>query len=198
MKLTIQKGRIIGIGDQILNPIIPNSDLSFITNKDLYKEIRNYLKSEYRNLENKFVFDENEEVMKQSNTYLAVAVDIFLRKYHPEFRIARQADLETNLQMFKGFYIDSGIALRNLTGENKEKGNYLFNQLKQRGIEEKDFPLWLDLRGLSLDRNLNFNLSDESKYKTAECLNWESSTYYSAVDGFGLPEKKDNKSNRQI
>jgi len=196
MKLKISRGRIIGIEDPSLKPILPNSDLSFVEDKDLYKEIRNYLKSEHRNLKNELIFQD--EVMKGSSTYLAVAVDMFLKKYHPGFRIARHTDLETNLSMFKGFYIDSGLALRNLKGANKEQGIYLFNQLKQRGIKEKNFPIWLDLRGLLLDQNLNFNLTDESRYKTEECLSWECGIGYSKIDDFGLPQQKDKNSGRQI
>ena len=54
--------------------------------------------------------------MKGSNTYIAAAVDMYFKSINSEFRIARQSDLETNLKMFKGFYIDSGFALRNLEG----------------------------------------------------------------------------------
>ena len=51
---------------------------------------------------------------------------------------------------------------------------------------------------MSLDSNLNFNLTDESQYKTAECLNWKSGEKYSKIDEFGLPKEKDENSSRQI
>ena len=196
MKLKINHGRIIGIENQALNPIIPTSDLSFIEDKDLYKEIRNYIKSDHRNLENKFTFEDG--VMKQSNSRLAVAVDMFFKKYHPEYRLSTQLDLEQDLEFTKGTYNDSGLALRNLTGANKEQAEHLFEQLKKRGVKIENFPLWINLKGLELTSDLNFNLTDESFYKTAECLNWESGTNYSKINDFGLPKEKDSNSSRQI
>ena len=74
--------------------------------------------------------------MKGSNSYIAVGIDMFLKSINTKFRIATQSDLETNLQMFENGYVDSGLALRNLTGANKEQAKYLFNQLKQRGVTE--------------------------------------------------------------
>jgi len=136
--------------------------------------------------------------MKNSNPFLAVAVDMFCKKHYPEYRIARQVDLETNLSMFEGFYIDSGLALRNLTNQsNLEKAKYLFEQLKQKGIKESNFPIWLDLRGLELNGK-NFKLTDESIYSTQECLNWKSGTKYSKINNLGLPKEKDENSLRQI
>jgi len=196
MKLEINHGRIVGIEDQILNPILPTSELSYVNDKNWYKEIRNYIKNDHPNLENKLTFED--EVMKGSNTHLAVAVDMFQKKYHPEYRLATQLDLEKDLDFTKGTRNDSGLALRNLTGGNKEEAKYLFEQLKQRGIKETDFPLWIQLRGLELDNNLNFNLTDESFYKTSECLNWNNGTRFSKRDDFGLPKEKDDKSTRQI
>ena len=196
MKLKINHGRIIGIENQVLNPVLPTSDLSFIEDKDLYKEIRNYIKSEHRNLENKFTFEGG--VMKGSNPYLAVAVDMFFKKYHPEYRLSTQLDLEQDLEFTKGTYNDSGLALRNLTGANKEQAEHIFVQLKKRGVLEKNFPLWLNLKGLELASDLNFDLTDESFYKTAECLNWENGANYSKINDFGLPKEKDSNSSRQI
>ena len=171
-------------------------NLSFITDKNLYKEIRNYIKTEHPNLENKFIFEEN--VMKQSSTYLAVAVDMFFKKYHPEYRLATQLDLEQNLDFTKDTYNDSGLALRNLKNTNKEQAIYLFNQLKQKNISEKDFPIWINLRGLELTQDLNFNLTEESFYKTAECLNWKSGTNFSKINKFGLPQEENKNFSRQI
>jgi len=194
MKLKIKNGRILGIEEQELNPVLPTTDLSFMKDKDLYKEVRNYIKTEHRNLENKLFFKEG--VVKGSSSYLAVVVDMYLKKHAPTHRIATQADLETNLQKFKNFYIDSGLALRSLDNPNSDKAKYLSEQLKTRGIN--NFPIWLDLRGLELDKNLNFNLTDESTYKIADCLNWENGTNYSKTDNFGLPKSKDKNSSRQI
>jgi hypothetical protein len=177
--------------------IIPsNQDLQFVTDENFYKEICKYIRTEFPDLHNPLTFENN--LMRQSNTYIVVAVDMYLKSINSEFRIARQSDLETNLQMFKGFYIDSGLALRNLENTNKEQAIYLFNQLKQKGFTQKDFPIWINLRGLSLDKTLNFNLTDESLYKTAKCLNWKNGEKYSVTDDFGLPKEKDKSSNRQI
>ena len=184
--------------------ILPNSDLQFVKDENLYKEIIKYLNKTFSNHKDKFSsklsFDKKDNVMKGSNTYIATAVDMFLNKEMPDYRIARQIDLEQNLPMFKDKYVDTGLALKNLSNNtNKSQAEYLFNQLKQRGLSESDFPVWFNLRDLDLDNNLNFNLTDESLYKPkAECLNWVSGTHYSIIDNFGLPEKEYKSSNRQI
>lgn len=197
LNLMIKNGRITGIENPNLNPILPDSDLSYVNNEDLYQQIHDYIRCEHPKLENKISFEDG--VMKHSNPYLAVATDMFLKKYHPDFRIARQIDLEKNLEMFKGKYIDSGLALRNLTGDNNQQALYLFEQLKKRGYSDKDFLIWFDLRGLELTKDLNFNLTDESSYKTnADCLNWDNGTSFSKINDFGLPKEIDNNSSRQI
>jgi hypothetical protein len=57
----------------------------------------------------------------------------------------------------------------------------------------------LNLRGLKLDSNLNFNLTDESSYKlNANCLNWKDESFYSQTDNFGLPKEIDENSLRKI
>ncbi len=180
--------------------IQPSGDLSFVTDENLYKEVCKYIKKEHQNLNNPLIFDKTENVMKHSNAYIATAVDMFLKQNIPDCRIANLIDLEQNLPMFKNFYIDSGLALKNITNNiNKSQAEYLFNQLKKRGLSESDFPIYFNLRGLTLDNDLNFNLTDESLYKTkAECLNWKNGTHYSEKDNFGLPEKEDKTSNRQI
>jgi len=195
MKLTIQQGRITGIKEQELNPVLPESDLSFVTDKDLYREIRNYIKSEHGDIERQSTFEEG--VMKHSNPSLAVAVDMFFKNHHPEYRLATQFQLEQDLDFTRGTYNDSGLALRSLTGFNEEQARHLYEQLKKRN-PKIEFPIFCDLRGLELDSNLNFNLTDESRYKTAKCLNWSSGTNYSKTDDFGLPRTKDNSSSRQI
>ena len=85
-----------------------------------------------------------------------------------------------------------------LTGANEKKAIYLFDQLKKKGKTEKDFPFWINLRGISLDNNLNFNLTDKSFYATAECLNWKNGTNFSEINNFGLPERGNTKSKRAI
>jgi cysteine synthase len=45
---------------------------------------------------------------------------------------------------------------------------------------------------------LNFNITPQSRYKTAECLNWENGTCYSQIDNDGLPKAEDKNSGRQI
>ena len=184
----------------IINPIIlPNKELSFIEDENLYKEIVKYLDKTFPaqkdNLSNKLKFENN--VMKGSNSYIATAVDMYFKSINSQHRIARQFDLETNLPMFKGCYEDTGLALRSLENKNKSQAEYLFSQLKQRNSNIK-FPIFINLRGLSLDSNLNFNLTDESQYKTAECLNWKNGEKYSKIDEFGLPKEKDENSSRQI
>ena len=184
------------IADKV-NPIIPISgDLSFVTDENFYNEICKYIKKELPKLNNVLKF--NDSVMKQSNSYLAVAVDMYLKSINSEYRIATQLDLEQNLNFTKDTYNDSGLALRNLTGTNKEQAKYIFDQLKKRNVSESNFPLWINLRDLVLDNNLNFNLTEESFYKTAECLNWESGTSFSKVNSFGVPKEKDKSSSRQI
>ncbi|KHO53138.1 MAG: hypothetical protein QT05_C0008G0022 [archaeon GW2011_AR13] len=69
----------------------------------------------------------------------------------------------------------------------------------QKDLETNStLPIFFDLRGLKLDANLNFNLTEESRYKTANCLNWESGAKYSKIDEFGLPKEEDKNSSRQI
>ena len=180
-----------------VNPVVPiTGDLSFVTDKNFYNEICKYIKKEFPKLNN--VLEFNDSVMKQSNPYLAVAVDMYLKSINSEYRIATQLDLEQNLNFTKDTYNDSGLALRNLTGTNKEQAKYIFDQLKKKNITEKDFPIWLNLRGLVLDKNLNFNLTEESFYKTAECLNWENGASFSKINEFGLPKEEDKSSSRQI
>jgi hypothetical protein len=188
----------------VQNSIInPNSNLQFVTDENLYDEIIKYLNIQFPDrkdiLLDNLSFNRIDGVMKGSNTYIATAIDMFLKKELPEYRIARQIDLEQNLSMFKGFHIDSGLALRNLTNNNSNKTIHLFNQLKLRGLTEQDFPIWINLQGLELDNNLNFNLTDESLFKPkTECLTWKSGTHYLEIDDFGLPKKEDKTSSRQI
>ncbi len=204
---------LIEVSENVLNALNPEAyirrldlenkstkkDLQFITDKNLYKKIIKYLDKTFPNkksdLSAKLKFEDN--VMKGSNPYIATAVDMYLKSINSKFRIARQLDLETNLQMFKDFYVDSGLALRNLENSNKIQAEYLFAQLKKRNPNIQ-FPIWINLKGLNLDINLNFNLTDESQYKTAECLNWENGEKYSKIDELGLPKEKDDSSNRQI
>ena len=175
---------------------IPSGDLNFITDENLYKEIVCYIDKTFpahtKILSGKLSFD---GVMKGSNPYIATAVDMFFKSINDTHRIATQKDLETNLEMFRGFYEDTGLVLRSLKDPNKDKANYLSKQI---GKANSTLPLFLDLRGLKLDANLNFNLTEESRYKTANCLNWESGAKYSEIDEFGLPKEKDENSSRQI
>ena len=177
-----------------------SGELSFVTDENFYKEIIQYMdktfSSQKSNLSNKLYFSDG--VMKGSNTYIATAVDMFLKSINSKYRLATQLDLEQNLKFTADTYNDSGLALRSLTGANQDKAIYLFEQLKKRGKTEKDFPLWINLGGLKLDNNLNFNLTDESFYATAECLNWKNETPFSEINNFGLPERKNTKSKRTI
>jgi len=175
---------------------LPSKDLAFITDENFYKEIICYIHKTFpyntTTLSGKLSFD---GVMKGSNPYIATAVDMFLQSINDTHRIATQKDLETNLEMFKGFYEDTGLVLRRLNNPNKDKAKYLYEQIRKANFT---LPIFFDLRGLKLDANLNFNLTEESRYKTANCLNWERGTKYSKIDEFGLPKEKDKNSSRQI
>jgi len=184
-----------------VNTLIPiQGDLSFVTDENLYKEITKYLDLAFPG--HKDILSENlkfeNSVMKGSNTYIATAVDMYLKSINSEYRLATQLDLEQNLKFTADTYNDSGLALRNLGKANKDQAIYLFNQLRKKGLTEKDFPIWFNLRELNLDNNLNFNLTDESFYKKIESLNWKNGTNFSEINSFGLPEKEDKTSNRQI
>ena len=197
MKIKLNHGRIIGIEGQDLNPVLPTEDLSFVEDKDLFKEIRNYIRTEHRNLDFKLNFQN--EVMKGSNPYLQVAIDMFLKQNFPEFRIARQRDLETDLQKFRGFYIDSGLALRSREAQNSEQSISLYNQLKARGLKDSEiFPMFIELRNLELTPTLEFQLTPESTYKQAPCLNWQSGAKYKQTDDFGLPEQEESLGSRKL
>src|SRR3989339_602913 len=176
--------------------ILPSKDLNFITDENLYKEIVCYMDKTFPShiaiLSGKLYFD---GVMKGSNPYIATAVDMFFKSINDTHRIATQKDLETNLEMFRGFYEDTGLVLRSLNNPNNYKAKYLYEQIAKAN---STLPIFFNLRGLKLDANLNFNLTEESRYKTANCLNWESATKYSKIDEFGLPKEKDKNSSRQI
>jgi hypothetical protein len=182
--------------------VMPSDDLSFITDENMHKEIIKYMTSKFpahaEVLNNKFIWDKNQKVAIGSNPYIYTAIDMFLREQNVGLRIATLNDLETNLEMFKDkYYEDVGLALRSLKDPNKDKAKYLYEQLKK--IDKKvKFPIYVQLRGLTLDENLNFNLTDEAVYKTAKCLNWSSGTKYSEKDELSLPKSKDESSSRQI
>ena len=175
---------------------LPSKDLAFITDENFYKEIICYIHKTFpyntTTLSGKLSFD---GVMKGSNPYIATAVDMFLQSINDTHRIATQKDLETNLEMFKGFYEDTGLVLRSLKDPNQDKANYLYGQIAKAN---STLPIFFNLRGLKLDANLNFNLTEESRYKTANCLNWEKVARYSKIDEFGLPTEKDINSLREI
>jgi len=166
---------------------LPSKDLAFITDENFYKEIICYIHKTFpyntTTLSGKLSFD---GVMKGSNPYIATAVDMFLQSINDTHRIATQKDLETNLEMFRGFYEDTDLVLRSLNNPNNYKAKYLYEQL---GKANSTLPIFFDLRGLKLDANLNFNLTEESRYKTAK---------YSKIDEFGLPKEEDKNSSRQI
>lgn len=180
-------------------PIIkPTGDLSFVIDKKMYEEIFDYLNKTFpahkEVLSGKLSFD---NVMKGSNPYISVGVDMFLKKQNLGYRTATQRDLETNLEMFKEAYEDTGLALRSISEPNKSQADYLYNQIRKSNPKLK-FPIFVELRDLELDSNLNFNLTQESRYKIADCLNWENGTNFSQTDDFGLPKEKDKNSSRQI
>ena len=183
--------------------IIPIAgDLAMITDENMYNEAVKFLDKTFPNhrevLTGNLKFEDG--VMKGSNPYIHVAVDKYLKEINSEYRVSIQKDLESNLDFTRGTYNDSGLALRNLTGSNKEQAKYLFDQLKKRGVSENDFPIWIDLRGLDLDKNsLNFKLTDESQfYKNQDFLNWDSGTNFSETNKYGFPKKPDENGSRTL
>ena len=173
--------------------------LQFVTDPKLYNEIIKYMDKTFPDkaslLSGNLEFDSN--VMKGSNPYIAVAVDMYLKSINSKHRITTQRDLETNLKMFENFYEDTGMALRSLEEPNKSQAEYLHAQIKRINPDLK-FPIFIELRNLKLDADLNFNLTSQSRYKTADCLNWENGTNYSHIDDFGLPKIKDKNSSRHV
>ena len=197
-------------GNPTTQLVLPDQDLQFVI-KELYLEIRKYLERTFPN-QNTILNNFNwcvekdsdgkptgREYQTGSNPFVQIAVDMFLKSQLPDFRIARQCDLETNLQMFKDFYIDSGLALRSLEEPNKTQAENLYKQLRVRGLTDPQiFPMFFDLRGLELSPNLEFKLTDESRYTKADCLNWQGGTKYSQTNEFGLPISKNTSGSRQI
>ena len=180
--------------------ILPNKDIQFITSKELYDETKKYFGLTFpdnQDVFNKLNWDNANLIATGSNPYIQTGIDMFCKANNLKYRIVRQADLETNLQMFKDKYVDSGLTLRSLMNPNSEQAKYLHTQLIKRNPKIK-LPVWIELRGLELTTDLNFELTDESVYKTADCLNWKSGTHYSQTDELGLPVQEDKKSGRQI
>jgi hypothetical protein len=175
--------------------------LQFITDSNLYKEIIKYFTQTFPDhsdvLNEKFNWDDSQSVATGSSPYIDVAVDMFLRKQNSKCRIATQRDLETNLQMFKNCYEDTGLALRSVADPNKNQAENLYNQIK-KASSNIGYPIFIELRNLELGPNLNFKITPQSRYKKAECLNWENGTHYSQVEDYGLPKAKDASSTRQI
>ena len=175
--------------------------LQFITDQNLYKEIIKYFTKTFPShgdvLNKKFEWNDSKSVATGSNPYIAVAVDMFLKNQKSKHCIAAQRDLETDIEKFKGFYEDTGLALRSIENPNKDSAEFFYNQIKKTNSQVK-FPIFADLRDLELDANLNFKLTPQSRYKTADCLNWKSGTKYSQFDDYGLPKVEDTNSKRQI
>ncbi|MDP3966089.1 MAG: hypothetical protein Q8Q04_00990 [archaeon] len=163
-------------------------NLIFVTNKELYTEIVGYMDKTFpeskRYLSGMLAFDDG--VMKGSNPYVVVGTDMFLRKVNSGYRVATQADLEKNLDMFSGFYVDSGLAIRDSS------------VLKGLKISNDNLPVFINLRGLEINNNFGFTLSKESLIKRAKCLNWTNGTHFSKINDYGLPKEEDKSSKRQI
>jgi hypothetical protein len=175
--------------------------IQFITDQNLYKEIIKYFTKTFSShanvLNQKFKWNDNKSVVTGSSPYLAVAVDMFFRSQKSKHRIATQRDLETNLQMFKNYYGDTGLALRSVANPNKNQAENLYTQIKKVN-PSIEYPIFIELRNLDLDASLNFTLTPQSTYKKADCLNWESGTHFSQKDDYGLPKSEDKDSSRQI
>ena len=173
--------------------------LQFITDPNLYNEIIKYLNAQFPThrgvLSGELIFVDG--VMKGSSPYINVGVDMYLKSINSKHRIATQRDLETNIEMFSGFYEDTGLELGSIDHPNKDQAEYLYNQIKKINSRLK-FPIFFDLRDLELGQNLNFNITTQSRYKTADCLNWKDYTSCLQKDDFGLLVAKDNSPARHI
>jgi hypothetical protein len=105
------------------SPIVqPSGELRFITDVKEYNEIVKYLDSNFK--KHKDILSKNltfDSVMKGSNTYIATAIDMYLKSIKSDYRLATQLDLEQDLSFTKDTYNDSGLALRNLPGNNKKQ-----------------------------------------------------------------------------
>lgn len=174
-------------------------DLTFVTDEKMYEDIVSFMDAtlpDYKGiLSDATIFADG--VMKGSNPYIAVAVDMYLKSINHPHRIATLADLEKNPNDVRDCEIMVGLALRSLEDPNMEIANHLYDQLKSRkpGIE---FPIYIDLRGLTLDDRLNIRLLDEARHETAPCLNWHFGTTYTYTDSFGLPFANGDKSGTKM
>lgn len=182
-----------------------SSELRVVDDKNMYDEIVNYHDKKFPDFRNilsgKLKWDEEKGVMKDSNAYIPVGVDMFLKENNSKYRVSTQLDLEQNLDFTRGTVNDTALALRSLSGENSEEANYLFEQMKKQGISEEDFPIWVNLRGLELESEggrLYHKLTEESFYKTAEFLNWPNRTKFSEVNEYGWPKSEVHGGNRTL
>jgi hypothetical protein len=189
----------------------PEGKLSFIEDSELYNEILQYIQTKFPKTcptitEDLFFHD---GAMEGGGAYSAVAIDMFLKENMPQKRIANLYDLEKNIEQLKFSIVPSGLALRNFEGRNYEQAGHLFNQICDRENSYHPFgspddlsrgiPVCLSLKGLTLDDESNFNLTEESWYRLkAGCLNWENRTKFSETDYFGLPSRQDKNAPRNI
>ena len=154
--------------NELLNPTTPvvqpeinlqiGKGLQFVKDENLYKEIVKYMNKTFPNskevLFGKLKFEDN--VMKGSNPCIATAVDMFLKSINSKSRIATQRDLETNLEMFRGTYEDTGLVLRTKQEPNPYLAENLFNQFKKQGKNIKENSAYvLEFRNLFLKEDSN-------------------------------------------
>lgn len=177
-----------------------NITLSYVTDKNLYKEFINYLSITFpgkeKILQDKLIFENG--VMKGSTPRIAVAFNTFLKSMNYEYELSTIFDLKKKYYFTEGTSNDLGLVLRQVNNQNREEAKNLEKQLKKREDFKNNFPVWINLKGLELNKNLYFLLTDESTYKTGECLKWNNGTKFSKLGIFGLPTKRDKLGKREI
>jgi hypothetical protein len=173
------------------NDKTPNKNLKFVSDKHLYDEMIRYFTKEFPGKEDflnrKFVWDSAFSTAVGSSSVLAIGADMYLESQNVGYRIATLKDLEKNPKLGGGIYVDTGLVLRSLEDPNFGKAKYLREQIRKAN-PQMDLPIYIQSRGLKLTKGLNFLLTDESVYKTANCLNCENYMSYSQTDNLGLPE----------
>jgi hypothetical protein len=172
-----------------------NGDLSFMDTHHNYIGFMNYLHARFPNeeidiLSKPIRYNRDEKVMKGSNPYTAIAFDMYLKEFNIGYRLATQEDLKNNLEFIEGYRVDTGLVLNGINSKipnRTDKEDILFSQLEKKfGFVEDWLPVFIDLKGLELDKNLNFIFTDESRYFPARFMEFDLNTF-SETDEYGLP-----------
>jgi hypothetical protein len=152
-----------------------SNELELLKNKQAYLEFKDYVVENFENAYNIILkgitFDDKEELMKGSNPYAVVALNMFLKDYSSTHSVATQEELEANLGFIKDTYQDAGLLLDLSEEEEEEKAKYILNRLEDWKYSSDDFPLWLNYRGLELTEDLNFNPINDEYFVSVPKLN---------------------------